>query len=221
MFIISSAAQYRDPKESLRLLLELEQALFFLTGSEACRYGLGLHPKHRHTKYHDFFCNRLSRGETVLDLGCGMGALAYDMGRAGAIVTGIDLNEENINTARRRFSHKNITYIVGDVNGSVPEQTFDTVILSNVLEHLEDRVHFLRSVQQIVKPKRWLIRVPMYERDWRVPLMKELGVDYRLDATHCVEHTRKEFAAELGRAGLKLLDSEHAWGEIWSEVVTE
>ena len=143
------------------------------------------------------------------------------MGRAGAIVTGIDLVEENISTARKRFGHQNVTYIVGDVNGGLPERTFDTVVLSNVLEHLQDRVDFLRSVQRGVKPKRWLIRIPMYERAWRVSLMEELGVDYRLDATHCVEHTREEFVAELGQAGLKLLNSEHVWGEIWSEVVPQ
>ncbi len=62
------------------------------------------------------------------------------------------------------------------------------------IRHLPNRVEFLRSVQERLKPKRWLIRVPLYERDWRVPLMAELGVDYRLDPTHFTEYTQESFA---------------------------
>lgn len=61
----------------------------------------------------------------------------------------------------------------------------------------------------------------MYERDWRVPLMKELGVDYRLDATHCIEHTKEQLDSEIGRVGLVILEAQHRWGEIWAHAVPQ
>ena len=45
--------------------------------------------------------------------------------------------------------------------------------------------------------------MPLYELDWRVPLMEGLGVDYRLDFTHCIEYTQELFAEEIEQAGLK------------------
>jgi len=60
--------------------------------------------------------------------------------------------------------------------------------------------------------------VPLFERDWRVPLKKELGIDYRLDSTHCIEYTQEEYFEELHQAGLKTTNTEFRWGEIWSVV---
>lgn len=117
------------------------------------------------------------------------------------------------------FQHPNITYLQGDVTDVLPETHYDVVVLSNVLEHLRHRTQFLRKVVQTVKPQRFLIRVPLFERDWRVPLMKELGVDWRLDPTHKIEYTRKDFEQEMLEAGLTILRSEIHWGEIWAVVI--
>ena len=166
----------RGPKAGLRLLLELNNKIYALTGKLACEYGDGLHPKHRLMKYHDFFVNRLSQGEKVIDIGCGNGALAYDMAEhGGAMVTGIELNAYSLREARKKYSHKNLSYVCGNALTDLPDERFDVAVISNVLEHLPNRVEFLQAAQERLKPKRWLIRVPLYERDWRVPLMDELG----------------------------------------------
>ena len=219
--LVHVAARTRKPEDSLIFLLELERDLFVLTGTEACRYGKGVHPKHWHTGYHDFFVQRLRPGERVLDIGCGYGALAYDMAKKGAKVTGIDMNEKNISVAREKFAHDNLIFILGDVNRDVPNEGVDTIVMSNVLEHLDNRVEFLKGVQHKLNPDRWLIRVPMFERDWRVPLMEELGVDYRLDDTHFIEYRKVEFHNELLAAGLRPSYIEYIWGEIWCEARSE
>jgi hypothetical protein len=58
----------------------------------------------------------------------------------------------------------------------------------------------------------------MYERDWRVPLKKELGIDYRLDSTHFIEYTEIEFREEIHRAGYKIDKFVVNWGEFWAVV---
>ena len=105
----------------------------------------------------------------------------------------------------------------GDALAWLPDEPVDTVVMSNVLEHLPDRPDFLRSVQERLGPKRWLLRVPHFERDWRLPLMKELGLDWRSDDTHETEHTLDEFKAELTEAGLEIVHLETRWSEIWCE----
>ncbi len=183
-------------------------------------YGGGAHTKHRHTKYHDFFVNRIKIDERVLDIGCGIGALSYDVAqRSGAYVEGIDLSPENISTARAKSSHPNVSYENGDVLKTPLNGPFDAVILSNVLEHLEHRAQFLRRVIETAKPGRILLRVPLFERDWRVPLKAELGIDYRLDPTHFTEYTLESFAEEMEEAALKITHQEVRWGEIWAEAV--
>ena len=62
-----------------------------------------------------------------------------------------------------------------------------------------------------------MLRVPLFEREWRVPLKKELGLEWRLDSTHETEYTLESFEEEMSRAGLRIAHLEVRWGEIWAE----
>jgi len=213
-------AQTLPPADGLRFLFGLEAELYPMQGELAIAYGGGIHTKHRHMRYHDFFVGRIQPDERVLDIGCGHGAVAYDVAeKAGAHVIGIDLSPDNIALARQRHAHLRVEYRVGDALHDLPDGPFDVVILSNVLEHLSERPAFLRRVQETAQPSRFLIRVPLFERDWRVPLKKELGVEWQLDDTHKTEYTLESFAEEMAAAGLKITHQEVRWGEIWAEVV--
>ena len=205
-----------EPREALCFLFGLDAFLYDLEGMQAVEYGGGVHPKHRHTRYHDFFVARVQPGWKVLDVGCGNGALAKDMAeRAGAQVTGVDLCPQNIATAKARFSHPNVSYIQGDALTDLPRERFDAVILSNVLEHLQRRVEFLRNLVETTGAQAVLIRAPRFDREWRVPLKKELGVEWRLDATHETEYTWEQLEQEIVASGLRVVHSESCWGEFW------
>ena len=222
--IISKKAKQLPPKESLKFLLTLDNELYDLEGTHSVRYGNGVHSKHRHTSYHNFFIDHVKSNDSILDIGCGYGALAHDIAihHPNCHITGIDLNERNIDKAIRKFPAKNITYLCGDIldERALPEQHFETIILSNVLEHLAGRADFLRKIQAKFSPNRILIRVPLFERDWRVPLKKELDVEWRLDATHETEYTIETWNDEIRRAQMRITHQEIRWGEIWAEVTT-
>jgi 2-polyprenyl-3-methyl-5-hydroxy-6-metoxy-1,4-benzoquinol methylase len=210
------------PDEALRLLFRLDHRLYSLQGRKAVEYDGGIHTKHRHMRYHDFFVSRIRARERVLDIGCGIGAVAHDVAeKAGAYVVGIDLSADNIALARERYTHPCLEYRVGDALQELPDGPFDVVIFSNVLEHLPERSVFLRRVQEEARPSRFLIRVPLFERDWRVPLKQELGVEWRLDPTHDTEYTLESFAKEATAAGLRITHQEVRWGEIWAEAVPD
>lgn len=176
-----------------------------------------IHPKHRLMNYHKFFVDNVSENDTVLDVGCGNGALSYDVAKKAKKVVGIDLNEKNVSFAKERYSEENIEYICGDALKDLPNEKFDVIIMSNVLEHIENRVEFLERLRE--KAAKFLIRVPMINRDWITLYKKELDLDYRLDKGHFVEYTLESFEEELREAGLRIPDYSVQFGEIWAVVV--
>jgi ubiquinone/menaquinone biosynthesis C-methylase UbiE len=206
--------------EALRFLFRLDHRFYPLQGQKAIEYGGGIHTKHRHMRYHDFFVGRIHSGEKVLDIGCGIGAVAYDVAeKANAYVVGIDLSTDNISLARKRYAHPRVEYRVGDALQEVADGPFDVVILSNVLHHLPERAAFLTRMQELVRPSRFLIRESLFERDWRLPLKRELGVEWREDPTPEIEYTLESFAEEMAAAGLRINHQEVRWGEIGAEVI--
>lgn len=204
---------------ALRSLLTETSELAGFIDQEAIRYDHGVHVKHRLTRYHDFFVHRIYPDERVLDVGCGNGAVAYDVAdKARAWVVGIDLEPVYIAQARERFSHPRVKYLHGDALVCLPQEGFDVVILSNILEHLPERPEFMKKLVAVARPSRLLIRVPLFERDWQVPLRRELGLEWRSDKTHETEYTLETFTQEMTDSNLVISHVEIHWGEIWAEV---
>ena len=217
--LISAQVARMTPGEALRLLFRLDGFFYSLQGQKAVEYGGGIHTKHRHTHYHDFFISNIQPGERILDVGCASGVVAYEVAeRAMAYVVGMDVSAELIAQARERYPHPRVTFMVGDVRYQLPDGPIDVVILSNVLEHLTERPAFLSRLMELLSPSRFLIRVPLFDRDWRVPLKRELGVEWRLDLTHEVEYTVESFSEEMVNAGLRISQQEVRWGELWAVV---
>jgi 2-polyprenyl-3-methyl-5-hydroxy-6-metoxy-1,4-benzoquinol methylase len=176
----------------------------------------GLHPKHRLMKYYDFFLRNIGENDNVLDIGCGNGFVSNKISEKAGTVTGIDINVKNIEIANRLYKRENINFIAGDVTEYEFSQNFQVAVLSNVLEHIEDRVHFLKKISK--KVDKILIRIPTIERSWLDLYKKELGVEYRLDKTHYIEHTKEEFLSEVKNADLNVESLEVNFGEIWAVV---
>lgn len=217
--LISTKVDRLNPREAAEFLFRLDAAQYPLQSQAAIRYNNGVHPKHRLTRYHEFFVSRAVAGERILDIGCGMGDVDYDLvTKTEAIVDGVDIGPENISKAIARYKHPNLTFSVGDALSMKFEGKYDTVILSNVLEHIRDRSNFLKDIVKTVKPMRLLVRVPVFERDWRVAVKNELGVESRLDEDHKIEYTLESFAKEIEASGLSIHHLESRWGEIWAEL---
>lgn len=206
-----------DTKDALRFLLAAEDDVDRAVNRAAMRYGDGAHPKHRLTEYHQFFIRHIRSGERVLDVGCGGGEVAADVAAQipGCFVTGIDCDGAQVRRARERHPRPNLRFIEGDALRDTPEERFDVVILSNVLEHIQDRIPLLQRLRQVTQAGRFLIRVPLFQRHWHVPLRKELGLPHFSDPTHVVEHSPEEIREELRAAGLRPVVEERLWGEIW------
>lgn len=200
-------------------LMGLDGPTYELQGEMAVRAGGGLHPKHRVTRYHDFFVERVKPGWRVVDLGCGNCALACAIAAAGATVVGMEISEANACQARARIEGEGLSsrveVVMGDIREHRLDGTFDAIVLSNVLEHVRDRPALLRQWVAWYEPRRVLIRVPAFDRDWRVGWKRELGVEWRLDLTHETEYVRAKLEAEMREGGLAIEEVVTTWGEYW------
>ncbi len=213
----ASSVSRLPAREGLRRLLVLSDNLYGRIDLLALELDGGVHAKHRLIGYHDFFVDRVHPGESVLDVGCGKGELAYDLAvRAQAHVTGVDLNPFSIAFARDRFRAPGLEFAEADIYTWNPTRSFDVIILSNVLEHLRERPQLLRRLVAATAPARVLIRVPSVERDWTVPLRRELGLPYFSDPTHETEYTGEQLEQELSTAGLRIEELVQRWGELWA-----
>ncbi|MEO8057363.1 MAG: class I SAM-dependent methyltransferase [Burkholderiales bacterium] len=153
-----------------------------------------------------FLVDLLSPGwlpNSVVEIGCGTGELiaAFPVA-AGGTRTGLDISPANIAAAGRRFpqvSFRHGDFRVSQLSG------YDCVILSDILEHVEDDAGFLRDAAALARYT--LVNLPLENNvlNW--------GRNYGPSDTS--GHLRK-YSPTLGlqlfeRAGLRVLRSERVW----------
>jgi SAM-dependent methyltransferase len=216
LFVLESRGS--DVGQGLARLFALQDALEHVINERAMVYGKGEHPKHKLTRYHDFFIAHIGDGARVLDVGCGYGAVARSIARAhpNAQVIGIDYDKGRLAQAQASDNPINLSFVEADATKAVPPGPWDVVVLSNVLEHIADRQAFLSALIATTGAKRFLIRVPLFERDWKMPMRRTVGANYYSDPDHKIEPTRAEFREETARAGLVIDELITPWGEIWA-----
>ena len=131
-------------------------------------------------------------------------------------VIGIDYDPVKLLQAKKINGLTNLKFISLDATKSLPDGIWDVIILSNVLEHIQSRVFFLKQIVKNSKCETILIRVPLFERSWEIPMRKELGVNYYSDNDHKIEHTLIQFKKEMAESNLQIKTMHTIWGEIWA-----
>jgi len=89
----------------------------------------------------------------VLDVGASKGIIDnYLSGRFG-FVTGIDIDQKAISTAKKDFRRNNLDFIVGDAMSiDFPDETFDVVLCSQVYEHVPDAQKMMGEIFRVLRP---------------------------------------------------------------------
>lgn len=181
-------------------------------------FNKGLHPKHEIQNYHQFFLDNISNSDSVLDIGSGNGVVAFHIASKAKKVIGIDIRPKNITLSQKKYSKINLKFINGDATTFDFQEKFDVIVLSNVLEHIEDRINFLKKIKKLA-PK-ILIRVPLITRDWISVWKKNNGFNYKLDNTHFIEYTEEYFQKEIEKSELKISSFYVKFGELYSVVLS-
>jgi len=167
------ALMARGPNSSLTLDHD-EVARFARLGGEWWDPNGPFKPLHRInpvrlTYIRDQLCSTFGRnpkqasslhGISVLDIGCGGGLVCEPLARLGAQMTGIDPGQETIGAAKAHASAigLDIDYEVATVEELAGRgETFDAVLLLEVVEHVPDVPNFLKIVAPLVKPEGLMI----------------------------------------------------------------
>jgi 2-polyprenyl-3-methyl-5-hydroxy-6-metoxy-1,4-benzoquinol methylase len=111
------------------------------------------------------------RGEPLVDIGCGIGLLAFYLRENGftAPIVGIDFDERKINAARVAAQrYRDVEFMTGDARGPLPDH--HNVTLLDVLQYFDDdsQLQILRKAARAVPPGGVVvIRQGIRDRSWR------------------------------------------------------
>jgi SAM-dependent methyltransferase len=94
----------------------------------------------------------------VLEIGCGTGNFTGLLARRARSVMAVDLNPEYVKAAQQRWrGDPRIGFRCCDATTESWTSKFDTVVLLDVLEHVQNDVWFLRSLRKALRPAGTLI----------------------------------------------------------------
>ncbi len=164
----------------------------------------------------------LRPGDRVLDLGCGFGRHAYQAARLGARVVALDAGADEVANVRATLG---VMVEAGELDGGLgagvvqgdalrlpfPDDTFDRVIASEVLEHIPDDQAAMAELSRVLRPGGTMaVTVPRYGPElvnWA------LSDEYHgVPGGHVRIYRRSQLVARLQGAGLEPVGSHHAHG---------
>ena len=168
----------------------------------------------------DFDRLGLARGERFLDLGAGRGRHLFEGMRRGAEVTALDYSAADLKDAvaiagaMLAGDEASSAEWAGAVNGDAldlpfPNDTFDRIVVSEVLEHIWDDERAIVEVVRVLRPGgRVAVTVPT-----RWPERVAWSLNFRYHDTpggHVRIYRQPELEHKLERGGLFLRGSHHA-----------
>jgi 2-polyprenyl-3-methyl-5-hydroxy-6-metoxy-1,4-benzoquinol methylase len=148
------------------------------------------------------------RAHRVLEVGCARGVTAQMVAeRLGCPVVGVELNPEVAREAAGRIDE----VIIGDVLDVEIEGTFDVIIATDVLEHVDDTHAFLQRMSSLLETGgRLILSVPNVGHYSVVADLACGRWDYVPAGLLCVTHrrffTRRSLSEALQRAGFSDYD---------------
>lgn len=167
----------------------------------------------------------LTGKEKVLEVGCGRGFYLKNFKKIwpDLNLTGIDLNEKYLKVASGFISNSQVKLLQADVT-SLPfkDDTFDLVIASEILEHIENDEQAIAEIFRVLKPKGVvLITVPnknypffwdppnwLLERIFKTHLPSKIWWLSGIWADHVRLYDKKELEKKLEREGFAI---ERVW----------
>jgi ubiquinone/menaquinone biosynthesis C-methylase UbiE len=150
----------------------------------------------------------VARAGDIADIGCGDGALIYALsraGRLGELTYAVDRSAERVAAAADLAP--GVHGVVADATcTTLPDESVDGVIVSQVIEHLADDSMLAPEIARILRPGGWwyvgsVLRGP---RAWWI--YKRNG-ERLLDPTHVREYRSSEtFVSVLAHSHLSLVE---------------
>ena len=138
-----------------------------------------------------------ARPQSLLDAGCGAGLLAISLAGHVHEITGVDI----AGNAFPREIHPGVRFLQMNIeNLAFSDESFDTVVSVETLEHVLDPIRALREMRRVLRPKGTLVLTyPTINRT----AAKRLWLGRRTNISeHLTEWSLKELLSNCVDAGL-------------------
>ena len=207
-------------EKKFKLFLDLEWIFERLAHEESFKiYNADNHPVRASSK--SFILEYITNKHLVFDLGCKYGEISNFISEKAKHVTAVDNNRDSIKIAKNRYNRSNLTFEFGDAYDYLSNQDlkFDILILSHILEHLDNPKQFLVKFKHFFKSI--YIEVPDFDRNYlsKYRLDNNINLIYS-DNDHVTEFDRTELSSLIAECGLKILKEEYRFGvqKLWCQV---
>ena len=139
-------------------------------------------------------------GRRVLEVGSGTGVMTRYLSTREHLVAS-DLDPQYVEFLRRQFADKpNVEVRLLDLarlaENGLPRRGFDTIVCSNVLEHIEDDNGALRAMRELLAPGGRVVLI--------IPALQALYGEIDRAIGHYRRYTTAEIADKLGHARLEV-----------------
>ena len=141
-------------------------------------------------------------GDQVLEVGAGHGDFTGRLAKSGRKVLAIDLSKRCVERLQEEYgSVPDVEVLHSDLEGLPEEGRFDSVLLVNVLEHIDDDLGALIEIRRRLKPGG---RVILF-----VPAFDGLYSDFDRLVGHRRRYRRSHLVTLVDRAGFDLVDARY------------
>lgn len=147
-----------------------------------------------HTVKRYEFAARYTTNKCILDIACGSGwGSNYLAAASGAVVTGVDCDEDTIEFAQHEYAQPLTQFRCGSVT-TFCDGPFDTVVSLETIEHVEDPSLAVQNLKRLCAP------------NGRVIVSATISPTRDFYQFHLHDFTEPEFVGLVQDAGLKITD---------------
>ena len=155
-------------------------------------------------------------GKKVLEIGCGIGTAAVSFARAGAIYSAIELSDESLNLAKKRFDTFGLkgNFFSGnaeELSSVVPVETYDLIYSFGVIHHAPHPERIVSEVRKYMGSDSEF-RLMLYAKDSWKNIMINAGLDQPEAQSGCpiaFTYTHDEVRHLLGNFDVTDIRQEH------------
>jgi len=105
----------------------------------------------------------LIKGKNVLDVACGSGYGSNLLAQTAKTIVGGDIEKETIEYCKEKYQRDNLKFEIMDIrNIPYPDNSFDTIVSFETIEHIKEWEQFLKEIRRlVVKDGSLIISTPL------------------------------------------------------------
>ena len=138
----------------------------------------------------------LDNNSKILDVGCGEGSTLLYLNDESNKLYGMDISEEAIELSKNNLM--DATYFLGDITKkeTLPDQKFDLIICSEVLEHITDDAVAIEHISSLLEKGGYLIITVPHRKDYWTKTDTKSG--------HVRRYEISEIKNKVNKSGFKI-----------------